>query len=469
MFKSTTSLQRLASFWQFLVMPKNINSDHGRRALVLNILLLLSIFVFSFLNIIRIIDLLGNEQDRGLPIVYTLAILGFFIFLRWLSRRHLTRLASWLLISAYSLPMIYSFITWGADLPAALLLGVLIITFLGVLISAWAALGGAIVLNIFLIALTNLHNAGFIKVAGYWRAEKHELGDAITYAILLLLITSLVLIFEREIRQSLKRAEKSEQELMLEKEALEERVIERTKMIREMEAEKISQLYHLAEFGRISSGIFHDLINPLTAVSLNLEQINNNGADKIASAKDSLSQAIIASHKMEDLISCIKRSIRKENRQEEFSLNEEIETIIKILAYKARQAKTNVNFQANAEVKYFGDPAKFGQVIANLLSNGLEASAEQNNINNKLIKINLFRASGEIKISVQDHGIGIPAENIQKIFEPFFSTKPGCGLGIGLSSAKNIIEKDFLGTLTVKSQINQGTTFTISLPLNKNV
>ena len=146
-----SSYRRVNSFWQFLVMPKNINSDHGRRALVLNILLLLSIFVFSFLNIIRIIDLLGNEQDRGLPIIYTLAILGFFIFLRWLSRRHLTRLASWLLISAYALPMIYSFVTWGADLPAALLLGVLIITFLGVLISAWAALGGAIILNIFLL------------------------------------------------------------------------------------------------------------------------------------------------------------------------------------------------------------------------------------------------------------------------------------------------------------------------------
>ena len=465
----TSAYQRVAVFWQFLVVPKNFNSDRGRRTLVLNILLLLSIFVFTLLNIIRLIDVISNEQDRGLPIIYTLVILLFFIFLRWLSRWGWTRLASWLFVSTYSLPMIYCFINWGADLPAALLLGVLIITFLGVLISAPTALWGALILNTFLIYLTHLQNTGLIKVAGYWRAEKHEIGDAITYAILLLLITSLVVIFEREIRRSLKRAEKSELELIAEKDALEERVIERTKMIREMEAEKISQLYRLAEFGRISSGIFHDLINPLTAVSLNLEQINNNGENKIISAKDSLSQAIAASRKMEDLIACIKRSIRKENRQETFSLNQEIETVVKILSYKARQANVAVIFKSDMEINYFGDPAKFGQVIANLISNGIEASTDIANLKTKSINISLTKNQNNYIISVQDYGSGIPTENTEKIFEPFFSTKPGCGFGIGLSSAKSIIEKNFLGKLDVQSQINQGTTFTINLTRKENI
>ncbi len=465
----TSAYRKADAFWQFLIMPKNINSDRGRRTLVLNILLLLSIIVFTLLNIIRLIDVITNQHDRGLPIFYTLGILLFFIFLRWLSGRNWNRLASWLLIGVYSLPMLYSFINWGADLPAALLLGVLIITFLGVLISAPAALWGAIILNSFLIYLTHLHNTDLIKVASYWRAEKHELGDAITYAILLLLITSLVIIFEREIRRSLKRAEDSEKELIAEKDALEERVIERTRMIREMEAEKISQLYRLAEFGRVSSGIFHDLINPLTAVSLNLEQIHNNGEHKIISAKDSLSQAIAASRKMEDLIACIKRSIRKENRQEKFSLNEEIKTVIKILSYKARQANVQVVFNEDVEINYFGDPAKFGQVIANLIANGIEASTTSTNANNKLINVHLTNDQNFYKIFVEDKGDGILLENIEKIFEPFFSTKPGCGFGIGLSSAKSIIEKDFLGKLEVQSQVNQGTVFTISLPINEKL
>lgn len=468
MIITTSAYRRAVLFWQLLVIPKNINSDRGQRTLFLNILLLLSIFVFTLLNIIRLIDTINNKQDRGLPIIYTLIILLFFIFLRWLSYRSLTRLASWLFISAYSLLTAYSFINWGADLPAALLLGVLIITFLGVLISAPAALWGALILNTFLICLTNLHNTNIIKVASYWRTEKHEIGDAITYAILLMLITSLVLIFERKIRQSLKRAEKSEKDLMAEKDALEERVIERTKKINEMEAEKINQLYRLAEFGRVSSGIFHDLINPLTAVSLNLEQINNS-EDKIISAKDSLSQAITASREMEDLIACIKRCIRKENCQEKFSLNEEIETVIKILSYKAKQANIQVIFKTSIKLDYFGDSAKFGQVMANLISNGIEANTNFDGGKNKTINIQIIKYSDILKISVQDWGSGISTENIKNIFKPFFSTKPGYGLGIGLSSAKNIIEKDFLGKLEVQSQVNQGTTFTISLPLNKNI
>ncbi len=468
MIITTSAYRRAVLFWQLLVIPKNINSDRGQRTLFLNILLLLSIFVFTLLNIIRLIDTINNKQDRGLPIIYTLIILLFFIFLRWLSYRSLTRLASWLFISAYSLLTAYSFINWGADLPAALLLGVLIITFLGVLISAPAALWGALILNTFLICLTNLHNTNIIKVSSYWRTEKHEIGDAITYAILLMLITSLVLIFERKIRQSLKRAEKSEKDLMAEKDALEERVIERTKKINEMEAEKINQLYRLAEFGRVSSGIFHDLINPLTAVSLNLEQINNS-EDKIISAKDSLSQAITASREMEDLIACIKRCIRKENCQEKFSLNEEIETVIKILSYKAKQANIQVIFKTSIKLDYFGDSAKFGQVMANLISNGIEANTNFDGGKNKTINIQMIKYSDILKISVQDWGSGISTENIKNIFKPFFSTKPGYGLGIGLSSAKNIIEKDFLGKLEVQSQVNQGTTFTISLPLNKNI
>ncbi len=459
-----TAYHQAGSFWQFLVRPKNLNSDRGRRELILNILLLLSIIVFTLLNIIRLIDIIGNEKDRGLPIIYTLAILLFFIFLRWLSHRGWSRLASWFLIGTYSIPMLYCFINWGADLPAALLLGVLIIAFLGVLISAAAALWGSLVLNTFLIYLTHLHSTGAITAINYWRLEKHEIGDAITYALLFLIITSLVFIFEREIRLSLRRAETSERALLAERDALEERVIERTKVIREMEAEKISQLYRLAEFGRISSGIFHDLINPLTAVSLNLEQISNT-ENKITNAKDSLSQAIAASRKMEDLIACIKRSIRKENRQEIFSLNEEINTVIKILSYKARQANVQVIFQETNQINYFGDPAKFGQVIANLISNSIEASTDLTDINNKLVHINLSKESNIFKISVQDNGVGIPTENTQKIFEPFFSTKPGCGFGIGLSSAKSIIEKDFTGKLEVQSQINNGTIFTISLPI----
>jgi signal transduction histidine kinase len=76
-------------------------------------------------------------------------------------------------------------------------------------------------------------------------------------------------------------------------------------------------------------------------------------------------------------------------------------------------------------------------------------------------------------MTVSDNGAGIPAENLTKIFEPFFSTKivpstDGGGLGIGLASIKNITEKDFQGKIFVASRLNQGTIFAVCFPLLDN-
>ena len=77
----------------------------------------------------------------------------------------------------------------------------------------------------------------------------------------------------REIEKSLKRARRSEAALKVERDALEITVEARTRQLREAQADQLSQLYRFAEFGQISSGLFHDLVNPLNAMSLNMENI----------------------------------------------------------------------------------------------------------------------------------------------------------------------------------------------------
>ncbi len=462
------------------LLPKSQNEDLARRELILNLIISFSIFCFSLINLIRLWDVISNPSDRGLPVIYTLAILVFFIILALMSRRGYIKTASWLVIVTYAVPAIYSFYIWGADLPAALLLDVLIITFCGLLISAKAAFFSALVLNAFLLILTYAQANNIITVRSYWRAENHELGDAIVYAVLLLLITALVFIFDREIRRALVRAKSSEAELRQERDDLEIRVAERTSLIREMEADKISQLYRLAEFGRISSGIFHDLVNPLTAVSLNLEQVKKSelieGADvsieRLGEAKDCLSQAIVAARKMEDLIACIKRSIKQESIHSLFSLPEEIRSIIKILSYKARQAGVTIHFSSQADVCCHGDAVKLGQIMTNLICNSIEAcenANEQAPVGKKIernVHIFLRHFGQNAIIEVHDNGSGILSENCTKIFQPFFSTKQGRGLGLGLSSTKNIIEHDFGGEIKANSRPGQETIFTVTLPLN---
>lgn|SRR5680860_55535 len=450
-----------------LCLPRSDDPDIVRRELILNILICLSIVVFAIINAIRLIDIINNPQDRGLPLIYSLIILLFFVFLYFLSRYKKTKMASWLFIIIYTIPVIYCFWFWGADLPAALILFILIISLCAILINSCTALLCALAINIFLIFLTDLQLKGVIPLKNYWRSENHEVSDAIVYSLLIMIITGVILIFDKQIKRALNKLKTSEQALKKEKGMLEIKVNERTKAIQEMEADKISQLYRLAEFGRISSGIFHDLINPLTAISLNLEQINSQEDVRIGRTKECLVRAIRASSKMADLVGSIKKSIKQENVKKIFSFFTECQNTLKLLGYQARQANTEINLYGDKKVSLNGDCLKFNQIITNLVSNSIDAcKSKATNIQTK-IKLKIKRNKNLAIIKVTDNGVGIEPQIINRIFEPFFTTKDKRGLGLGLSSTKAIVEKDFKGNIKVYCNEYKQTVFVVKIPLLK--
>jgi two-component system NtrC family sensor kinase len=98
------------------------------------------------------------------------------------------------------------------------------------------------------------------------------------------------------------------------------------------------------------------------------------------------------------------------------------------------------------------------QVFINLLSNAAQAIEKTGRI-----VVKTYAQGKHVFIEISDTGCGIPAENLSKVFDPFFTTKPvGQGTGLGLSVVHGIIEQH-KGTITVKSQLGQGTTFAIKL------
>jgi signal transduction histidine kinase len=100
------------------------------------------------------------------------------------------------------------------------------------------------------------------------------------------------------------------------------------------------------------------------------------------------------------------------------------------------------------------------QVVFNLVSNAIMASSA-----NTVITIRLFKNDKEVNLEVADQGSGIPKNNLARIFDPFFSTKDvGEGMGLGLSVVHGIV-RSHGGQVKVVSEINQGTTFTVILPL----
>lgn len=462
-----TLFRKLKNIIKNLVRPHSLEPDLARRELILNILILSSLLIFTIINAIRIYDIISNPLDRGLPFLATFLILLFFIFLLFLSKKKKIKLASWLLIIIYFIPAVYCFITWGADLPAALILTILIIALCGVLLNAFSAFFSALFINIFLIILTWLQQNNIISSNNYWRLEPHEVADALVYTILIMTITTIVYIFDRQLRNALSSLQISEKNLKHEKDFLEKRVAERTKEIQEMEAEKISQLYRLAEFGRISSGIFHDLINPLTAISLNLEQMQCQGNIHLSGTKACLNQAIIASNKMEDLINSIKKSINKENEKKAFSPIVEIKNVINLLNYQALKIGVNIKIKSEANIFIYGDALKFHQIISNLVINSLDACKELDTKRTKIISINIKRDCNFVIIRVSDNGSGISLNNLPKIFDSFFSTKKTQGLGLGLSSSKSLLEKDFQGSIEAYSDPGKITIFIIKIPIYK--
>lgn len=107
-------------------------------------------------------------------------------------------------------------------------------------------------------------------------------------------------------------------------------------------------------------------------------------------------------------------------------------------------------------------PGRLNQVLLNLLINAKQAIRSEGKI-----RIKTWHEAGKIFISISDNGVGIPAEHLQKIFDPGFTTKGvGVGTGLGLSIVFRIVREDHRGEISVESEPGVGTTFTVAIPDN---
>lgn len=409
-------------------------------------------FIAFAINLIK--EFLGVDNPISAGFIFI--ILSFFVFLYFLSRKGFSRLSSYGLLTIFFLPVTYQVYIYGADIPSALLAYALIIIMSGVLINTRFAFISTVIISISLSIISYLQINNIVPPESYWKNEMVIVGDFIFFVLLFFIIATVSWLSNREIEKSLARARKSEADLKKERDSLEITVEERTKELKETQAEKMAQSYRFAEFGRLSSGLFHDLINPLTAVSLNMEKV------KETEMSEYLNNAIVAAKKMGDMVNAVRKQLLREENEGIFSLNAEIEQVIEVLAHKAQKANVAIHFSGDTEIPTYGDAVKFNQVILNLIANAIDADG-------KSVQVALEKENGVVVISVKDQGVGIAQENISKIFEPFFTTKVSVGgMGIGLSITKRIVEKDFDGSVEVASKEGVGSVFTVKFPQKNN-
>lgn len=454
-------------FFLFLTKPRSKNEDIKRKEFILNILLLSIIFLLSAMLLVKFYGIIFLEySSKSLSPIIIFIILTIFMSLYLLSKKGFYKISSIIFIIIYLLPVTYMLYGWGIDIPQGILMYALLIIMSGILVSTRFAFFATFFVSCVFFALGYFQIHSIISFDGYWRREEFEVRDIIVYIITFFIIAIVSWLSNREIEKSLRRARESEAELQKERDMLEIKVEERTKELRKTQMEKMQILLRFAEMGRLSSGLFHDLVNPMTAVSLNLQQVKGEDKKELANAKTYLNQAIKAMKRMEELVTVVRQQLKNQEALTDFSINKEIKQVIKILAYKARKNEVEIIFTGEKEIKTYGSQIKFSQAATNFISNAIDSYCGMEK-KDKTVYVNLKEKNGKINLSIKDCGCGIAKENLDKIFEPFFTTKSG-GIGLGLSSSKNTIEKNFNGDIKVESEPGKGTELIITFPIKNN-
>ena len=118
-------------------------------------------------------------------------------------------------------------------------------------------------------------------------------------------------------------------------------------------------------------------------------------------------------------------------------------------------------------VRLHGNPIKFHQLFANLISNAIDAYEGMDPEQSHAIHITMKEGGDILSVTVQDWGVGIPNENRSRIFEPFFTTKEvGKGTGLGLSVSYGIVQEHG-GNISAESSVGRGTSFRLDFPLSR--
>ena len=245
-----------------------------------------------------------------------------------------------------------------------------------------------------------------------------------------------------------------------------------TKFRAEMEQQMIAT-ERLAALGTLAAGVAHEINNPLAIIR------ESAGYMELLLQKEEM-QSMPRRQDFEKVLGKIENSIDRARRIThqllgmvkkpdfiitEVNLQQLMEEAVQLINHEATGRNVAIERDMDPSLKtIFSDPYQLRQVFINLLTNALHATGPQGTITLAILDM-----SEQVVLKVEDTGQGIPKENLDKIFEPFFSTKsPGKGTGLGLFVTRGIVEK-LGGTIEVESNIGSGTCFVITLPRHHEI
>lgn len=234
--------------------------------------------------------------------------------------------------------------------------------------------------------------------------------------------------------------------------------------LREMQA-NVRRSERLAAIGQMAAGIAHEIRNPLASMSGSIQMLRD------TLTLDPMSERLMnivlrETDRLNALITDFLQFARPNPPQfEPIDLRALLEELIQVFGYVRQPTDSDPTARASevqldmpAELRLHADPRQLKQVFWNLLNNATQALEDGGEV-----RIAAHRHEDRVTVAIIDTGVGIPTEALDRIFDPFYSTKEH-GTGLGLAQVLRIVEEHG-GRINVKSTVGAGSTFTVELPI----
>lgn len=225
--------------------------------------------------------------------------------------------------------------------------------------------------------------------------------------------------------------------------------------------DQLIQSEKLASLGQLAAGVAHELNNPLGTVLLYSDVLLRECPEGDPRQSD-LKMIASEAKRCKEIVAALLNFARQNQVMAQLTdLNALIRDIVEIERNREPYAAVTIRTELDPTLpKIQADPSQLRQVLINLMTNAADAMPQ----GGRLTLRTWNQPAGMVTVTVEDTGVGIPPQNLSKLFTPFFSTKPfGKGTGLGLAIVYGII-KMHRGQITVQSEVGKGTTFTFTLP-----
>lgn len=235
---------------------------------------------------------------------------------------------------------------------------------------------------------------------------------------------------------------------------------------RQQHLAEVAHLARLNTMGEMASGMAHELNQPLTAIVGYAEATLAGFESGMLTGEENrllLERIVSESQRAAEIIRRLRRLVRKrEPEQSPTDVNGLINEAVEMVGHESEQGQHRVEMRLQGDLPIIpADRVQIQQVILNLVRNGMEAM-ESLPVESRVLTITSAQTDDFVRVSISDNGPWIADENLNQLFEPYFSTKKS-GLGMGLAICRSIIESH-AGTLTARRNLDSGLTFEFTLP-----